>query len=148
MTGVQTCALPIFGRMQLPGREPGAVQHRPEAVAGTGEVMPRRSGIEAGIDAAEQDPEVVRDHVGNCGRARGLQFLPCRLEAVLQLSSGIRGRSNLPSSRDRNSARSRASDSEIDMTQRASSRHHTLKRTWLPGTSTEPSGVSNRSFSW
>jgi len=39
------------------------VQRRPEAIAGTAEVMSDRGRVEAGIDAAEEDVEAGRDDV-------------------------------------------------------------------------------------
>jgi hypothetical protein len=63
------------------------VEHRPEAVAGAGEVMARRSRHQAGIDAAEQNGEAVRDHVGDEAVAGGLEF---RLgEAGQRIAPGV-----------------------------------------------------------
>ena len=119
----------LLERIDQPGGETGKMDSRPEAIAGPREMVARRSGIEAGIDAAEEDPQVVCDDVGDGGRARGLQLLPRRLRAGCQLSSDKVAGPSLPSSSVRNPASSRASDSEIDITQRASSLHQTLKRT-------------------
>ncbi|GAA3898608.1 hypothetical protein GCM10023084_58890 [Streptomyces lacrimifluminis] len=46
----------------------------PETVAGAGEVMACRGCHQAGIDAAEQDVEAVRDDVRYETVAGGLQF--------------------------------------------------------------------------
>ncbi|BDH05090.1 hypothetical protein HEK131_23170 [Streptomyces seoulensis] len=50
------------------------MQHRPEAVAGAGEVVAGGRRHQARIDAAEKDMEAVRDHVGDETVAGGLQF--------------------------------------------------------------------------
>ena len=44
--------------------ESRAVQDRPEAIARAAEVLFHGRRVEAGIDAAEEDVEVRRDHVG------------------------------------------------------------------------------------
>src|SRR4249920_4143492 len=49
--------LELLGWMQLPRREPGAVQRRPEPVARAREVMAGGARIQSRIDAAEQDPQ-------------------------------------------------------------------------------------------
>jgi hypothetical protein len=66
--------LALLRRLQQPGREAGQVQDRPEAVAGAGEVVARRGRHEAGVDAAEQHLEAVRDDVRHEPVAGGLQF--------------------------------------------------------------------------
>jgi hypothetical protein len=57
-------------QMLLPGiyqpmSESGGVQCRPEAISRPGEVVPSGAGVEAGIDAAEQDFEIWTDQVWN-----------------------------------------------------------------------------------
>src|SRR5207249_5628643 len=46
-------------------REAAFVHGRPEAVAGAGEVVADGGGVEAGIDADEEDVEVGAEDVGN-----------------------------------------------------------------------------------
>jgi hypothetical protein len=46
------------------------MQRRPEAIAGTSEVLLHGGGVEAGIDAAEKNVEMLRDDVGK-RRVRG-----------------------------------------------------------------------------
>ncbi len=65
---VQELAL-LRGREEA-RREAGAMERGPEAVAGSSEMLLDGSGVEAGIDAAEEDVEVRRDDVGK-GRVRG-----------------------------------------------------------------------------
>jgi hypothetical protein len=48
-----------------PVGEAGAGQDLPEAVAGPGEVPAELGGAQPGVDAAEQDPQTGRDHVGD-----------------------------------------------------------------------------------
>ncbi|GHI09387.1 hypothetical protein Scel_77080 [Streptomyces cellostaticus] len=63
------------------------MQHRPEAVAGAGEVMARGGRHQARVDAAEQHLETVRDHVRDEAVAGGLQF---RLgEAGQRIAPGV-----------------------------------------------------------
>jgi hypothetical protein len=54
----------IKGREEARG-EAAAVEGRPEAVAGAGEVAADGGGIEAGVDAGEEDDEVFGDDIGN-----------------------------------------------------------------------------------
>jgi hypothetical protein len=62
------------------------MQHRPEAVAGAREVMARRRRHQARVDAAEQDLEAARDHVGDDAVAGRLQF--CLGEAGQRIAPG------------------------------------------------------------
>src|SRR3954447_22703979 len=55
--------LVLLGGQQLPWREPGAVQRRPEPVAGPGEVVPGQGRDQTGVDAGEEHPQSGRDHV-------------------------------------------------------------------------------------
>src|SRR4249919_1936316 len=54
----------LIGPEDAPG-EAGAVQGRPEAVAGPGEVVPGGGGVQAGVDAREHHTQAGRDDVGN-----------------------------------------------------------------------------------
>ncbi len=65
--------LALLGRVQLPRREAGSVQGRPESVAGAGEVVPHRSRPEPWIDATEQHPQAGSDDVGQRLRTGRLQ---------------------------------------------------------------------------
>ena len=62
--------LALLRRMEEPRRESGAMERRPEAIAGTAEVLLHGRGVETGIDAAEEDVEMRRDDVRQ-GLARG-----------------------------------------------------------------------------
>lgn len=66
--------------MEKPRRESRFVERRPEAVAGAAEVLLDGGGIEAGIDAAEEDVEVQRDDVGKRRIGRGGDLLPGRFQ--------------------------------------------------------------------
>src|SRR5262249_21246372 len=61
VAGLQQLAL--LRRIEQAPRKARPVERRPEAVAGTREVMTGRAGVEPGIDAAEEDPESRRDCV-------------------------------------------------------------------------------------
>src|SRR5213075_172726 len=50
---------------ELSRREACAVKRRPEAIAGSREVMADLRAVETGIDAAEENVEVGRDDVGD-----------------------------------------------------------------------------------
>ena len=63
---------------ELPGREAGPVQSRPEPVARAGEVVTGPGRHQAGVDPAEQHPQARRDHVGQQPVAGGLQLLAGR----------------------------------------------------------------------
>ncbi|GGQ71238.1 hypothetical protein GCM10010216_36410 [Streptomyces flaveolus] len=63
------------------------MQHRPEPVARAGEVVPRRRRQQAGVDAAEQHVEAVRDDVRYETVAGGLQFGPG--EAGQRIAPGV-----------------------------------------------------------
>lgn len=56
--------IPLAG-MKKPISESGGVQRRPEAIAGSRKVQPRGSGVESGIDPAEQNLQVRRNQVRN-----------------------------------------------------------------------------------
>ena len=56
--------LVLRGRVEEVRGEPRTVQGGPEAVAGTAEVLLDGGGVEAGVDAAEEDVEVRRDDIG------------------------------------------------------------------------------------
>ena len=64
--------------MKQAGREPGAMQRGPEAVAGTGEVVAGRGGVQAGIDAAEEDGKAGRDDIAQLLAARSLELCRAR----------------------------------------------------------------------
>jgi hypothetical protein len=64
----------LLGRVKLPRAKTGAMQRRPEAVAGTGEMESGRGGIEAGVDAAEQDFQARRDDVTQAFACGSVQF--------------------------------------------------------------------------
>ncbi|HTW93159.1 MAG TPA: hypothetical protein VMD30_00090 [Tepidisphaeraceae bacterium] len=51
--------------------ETAAVKSGPEAVAGAAEVAADGSGIQAGVDAGEEDDEIFGDEIGNEFVARG-----------------------------------------------------------------------------
>jgi len=53
----------VLRRVEAPRREPGGMQCRPEAVTGPGEVKSGRGGIEARIDATEQNLQSGADDV-------------------------------------------------------------------------------------
>ena len=72
----------VFVRRQKARREAGAVDRGPEAVSRTSEVMADRGGVQAGIDAAEQDVEAVRDDVANGLAAGGLEVFAIRLQKL------------------------------------------------------------------
>ncbi|GGW58172.1 hypothetical protein GCM10010350_48270 [Streptomyces galilaeus] len=63
------------------------MQHRPETVARTGEVVAGRRRHQAGVDAAEENTEAARDDVRYETVAGGLQF---RLgEAGQRIAPGV-----------------------------------------------------------
>src|SRR3989442_1547514 len=70
--------LALVERRQLAVREARAMERRPEAIAGTREMMADRRGVEPGIDPAEEDAQAGRDHVGDALPARGEQVLAGR----------------------------------------------------------------------
>ena len=77
--------LALFGGGEEAGREAGAVEGGPEAVAGAAEVLLDGGGVEAGVDAAEEDAQVRGDDVGQRRvggrgevRFRGLQKFNAR----------------------------------------------------------------------
>jgi hypothetical protein len=57
-------------------RPTSGVQCRPEAISRPGEVVPRGPGVEAGIDAAEQDLEIWTDQVWNRTAYRSRNLSP------------------------------------------------------------------------
>jgi hypothetical protein len=65
--------LRVLGGMKQARRESRRVQRRPEAVAGAREVKARRGGIEAWVDAAEQDLQAGRDDVAQAPAGRRLK---------------------------------------------------------------------------
>jgi len=68
----------VLRRIEAPRREAGGMQRRPEAVARTGEVKPGRGGIQAGVDAAEQDFQCRADDVAQPLAGGSLQRGPVR----------------------------------------------------------------------
>src|SRR5690606_23316025 len=68
----------VLERIEPLGGEPGAVERRPEAVAGTREVVADRRRIEARVDAAPEDRETGCDHVGNPSPGRRAQLVRAR----------------------------------------------------------------------
>ncbi len=67
--------LVLLLRRQPARGEAGAVQGGPEAVAGAREVVAGGGRHQARVDAAEQHPQTVRDHVRHEAVAGGLKFL-------------------------------------------------------------------------
>lgn len=63
--------LVLLPRREEPRRESGAVNRRPEAIARPPEMTADRRGVEAGIDAAEEDVEIRRDDVRQGFAVRG-----------------------------------------------------------------------------
>ena len=55
----------FFGRMEQSRGEAGLMEGGPEAVAGPGEMAPRRAGIQPGIDADEENVQLGADDVGD-----------------------------------------------------------------------------------
>ena len=70
--------LPLVERRELAIRETRPMERRPEAVAGTREVMADRRGVEPGVDPAEEDAQAGRDHVGDAFPVRGEQVVAGR----------------------------------------------------------------------
>jgi hypothetical protein len=71
--------LALLGGREEARREAGAMERGPEAVPGSSEMLLDGSGVEAGIDAAEEDVEVRRDdvgqrRVGGCGEVGACRF--------------------------------------------------------------------------
>jgi hypothetical protein len=66
--------LGLFPGSQLLSRKTGAVQRGPEAVAGAGEMVAGGGGIEARIDADEQDLQAGGDNVPDAFVCRGLEI--------------------------------------------------------------------------
>ena len=62
--------------MKEPRRKAGGMQRRPEAIARAREVKPGGGGIEAWVDAAEEDLQPRRDDVAQ-------PFVGCGLEINL-----------------------------------------------------------------
>jgi len=60
--------------MKQARRDPRRMQRRPEAIAGTRKVKARRGGVEAWVDAAEQDLQVGRDDVAQAPAGRRLKI--------------------------------------------------------------------------
>jgi hypothetical protein len=56
---------PLLPGLEQPAGEAGGVERRPEAVARSGEVVAGGRGVEPGVDAAEEDPEIGRDQIGH-----------------------------------------------------------------------------------
>jgi hypothetical protein len=54
----------------------------PEAIAGTSEVVADGGGVEARVDAAEEDIEIVRDDVANGFAAGGFEVFASRLQKL------------------------------------------------------------------
>src|SRR5688572_6176343 len=67
----------VFGGGEQSVGETRAVERGPEAVAGAGEVVADRAGIESGVDAAEEDLEPGGDDVREAGAGRGGELLRC-----------------------------------------------------------------------
>ncbi|GGN31473.1 hypothetical protein GCM10011578_069430 [Streptomyces fuscichromogenes] len=63
------------------------MQHRPEAVAGTGEVVTGGRRHQTWVDPAEKDAEAGREHVRDETVAGGLQFR--RREAAQRIAPGV-----------------------------------------------------------
>ena len=87
----------ILARRELPRSETGSVKRGPEPVAGSGEVMPDRSGVKTRIDATEQHPQPVPDHIGNRLAPGRFDFLAGRLPNCNRLV--VTDRSPRPESR-------------------------------------------------
>src|SRR5262249_29223934 len=66
--------LALLAGMEQTRRESGAMQHRPETISRAAEVLLHRRGVQAGIDAAEEDAQVWRDDVGKGLAGRGEDF--------------------------------------------------------------------------
>jgi len=66
----------VLRRIEASRREAGVVQRGPEAIARTGEVKAGRGGIQAGVDAAEQDFQSRADDVAQALAGGGLQRGP------------------------------------------------------------------------
>ncbi|GHE35897.1 hypothetical protein GCM10017771_53900 [Streptomyces capitiformicae] len=64
----------LLGRLQQAGREAGQMEDGPEAVARAGEVVTGGRRHQPRVDAAEKDPEAVRDDIRHQPVAGGLQF--------------------------------------------------------------------------
>src|SRR5207244_4393446 len=79
----------LAGREEA-GCEAGAVKHRPEAIAGACEVAADGGGVEAGVDAGEDDVEVAAEDVVERLSGRGLQFFGRGLEHGAGWASGRR----------------------------------------------------------
>jgi hypothetical protein len=62
----------LLPRAHQPRSKSGPMQGRPEAIAGSGEMMPGGPGIKSGVDPAEQHPQSssdeVRDGASRCCR--------------------------------------------------------------------------------
>ena len=58
----------LLGRVDEPRREAGGVEQAPEVVPRVGEVGGLRVGVEARVDAAEDDVETRRENVGDRAR--------------------------------------------------------------------------------
>jgi len=54
---------PLLRRMQQSRREPGGVKRGPEAIAGTGEMVPGGRRVKPGIDPAEQHPQARSEDI-------------------------------------------------------------------------------------
>jgi hypothetical protein len=62
-------------RFQQPRGEAGVVKCGPEPVSRAREVVSDGAGVEAGVDAGEEDAEAGRDQIGNQFRSSGFEFL-------------------------------------------------------------------------
>jgi hypothetical protein len=61
----------VFRWMEETGGEARRVQRRPEPITGTGEVEARGGRVEAGVDAAEENPESRGEDVAQALAVRG-----------------------------------------------------------------------------
>jgi hypothetical protein len=68
----------LLERRELPRREAGAMERAPEAIARASEVMADRRGVQARIDADEENVEPVCDDVPDALPARGVELRACR----------------------------------------------------------------------
>jgi hypothetical protein len=75
----------VIKRAEQSRREPCCVKGRPEPVAGTGEVMASSGRVSTGVDSAEQDPQIWRDHIANPLAVRGRELLSRRMPGSAML---------------------------------------------------------------
>ncbi len=58
--------------------EPSGMKRRPEAISGTREMQPRRTGVQAGVDPAEENGETWRDKIADRPPRRPADLFCCR----------------------------------------------------------------------